>query len=109
MVRHAPRLEAELAERPLTEDDVHFEERVEEVRLVDPALAGAHLRGVEWREVVVERGDLSGARLERGGLTDARLEQANLANLRARGAALLRVELRGCRMTGLQWRPERLG
>lgn len=100
---HAPRLAADLADRRLTEDDLNFEERVEDVRMADAALAGAKLRAVEWRRVVLERGDLADARLEGGGFTDARLEQTNLANLRAHRAALLRVELRGCRLTGLQW------
>ena len=90
---HAPRLAADLADRRLTEDDLNFEERVEDVRMADAALAGAKLRAVEWRRIVLERGDLA----------DARLEQTNLANLRAHRAALLRVELRGCRLTGLQW------
>lgn len=103
MVRHSPRLGTALAERPLTEDDLNFEEHVEDVRMVDADLAGASLRSVEFRRVVLERGDLSEARLHRGGFADARFEQANLANLRAHGASLVRVELRGCRMTGLQW------
>jgi uncharacterized protein YjbI with pentapeptide repeats len=55
---------------------------VENARLVDADLGGARLRGLRFRDVVVQRG--------------------NLANLAAPEAAMSRVAITGTRMTGAQ-------
>jgi uncharacterized protein YjbI with pentapeptide repeats len=69
----------------------------------EPEWAGRELRGVQFREVRIAGGDLSGAALHDCGFADAVIDRANLATLHAERATLMRVRLAGCRMTGVQW------
>ena len=71
----APRLDDE-------EEAVESGAVVENARLVDPDLGGQRVRGLRFRDVVVERG--------------------NLANLGAPEPAISRVAITGARMTGAQ-------
>jgi uncharacterized protein YjbI with pentapeptide repeats len=77
--------------------------RYDELLISEPDWAGRELNGVQFDEVRIAGGDLSGAALKDGGFADTVIERANLATLRAERASLMRVRFTGCRMTGVQW------